>query len=231
MSSELLTLFIEFICRWQEERRENKELKLRWPELNGTEQRRKQRGSKSEKFVVVSWHSLPSPIFSFCLPLTHIFLFPHPHTLLWKCLGMITCSACRRGWGLSYRFFNVCWRGESQEGGSHVEQAQFSNSAAEGTHGEFYALWWQLAFLLDLQWRPNVFYLPFFLYHKQCLQQLLIPSRCTVMHTSTDMIYISYCSVGFRTWSQGTPRDMRVTPKYGTSRLQTTKYGQFRNNV
>lgn len=51
------------------------------------------------------------------------------------------------------------------------------------------------------------------------------------MHTSIDMIYISYCSVGFRTWSQGTPRDIRITPKYGASRLQTTKYGQFRNDV
>lgn len=71
----------------------------------------------------------------------------------------------------------------------------------------------------------------FFLYHKQCLQQRLIPSRCTIMHTSIGMICISYCSVGFRTWSQGTPRDIRVTPKYGASRLQTTKYGQFRNDV
>lgn len=101
------------------------------------------RGEVRVKCRAVSWHS-PTllPLFShFAVHFHSYFLSPRPHALLWKCLmtglsfsvkwshAQWVGGAEASVWGLSYRFFNVCWRVWE---GSRVQRVQFSDKSSRG---------------------------------------------------------------------------------------------------
>lgn len=117
MSSELLTLFIEFIWGQQEDRGEKSWSRgsYNWTSKNGPEEEAQ---GKQEWSVGPSHDTLPLPLFShFVFRSPILFFFIPTHTHLWKCLSVRSHAQLVGGadasvWGLSYRFFNVCWQGE-----------------------------------------------------------------------------------------------------------------------
>lgn len=108
MSSELLTLFIEFIWGWQEDRRENGGLTPRRPraQQNRAEWSKRRKCKESEKYSAVSWH-FPAPLlprhffkFVFCLITFFLFPFPPTHFVVKVSQQAITRSMSGRSWNL-----------------------------------------------------------------------------------------------------------------------------------
>lgn len=137
MSSELLTLFIAFIWKEQDERTKTRSWSSgsqKW--MSKTEQRTQERIRKSEKCFAVSWHS-PLPPFSHFVFRSHAILSPlsHTHFIVKGSQGAITCFAGGWSWCFCLRLviqvlvFAVRV-GEWEE--SRVQKAQFSGTNNRG---------------------------------------------------------------------------------------------------